>query len=404
MTTKHLIRTCLVFLLISFLLSACWNRRELNVLGIVAGIGFDIKNNDIVVSAQVIEPGEVTTQQGGTGGRAPVVLYSGKGRSIFEAFRKMTSITPRKLNFGHIRIVVISEALARKGIEDTLDFLLRDHEVRSDFYVIIAKNNKAKDVLSTFTSLDKIPAYKLYQSLRTSQQVWSTTSDLYLDEIIDAINSKGNNAALSGIEITGDVMKGESKGNIEQIDPPVRLKFESLAAFKRYKLVGWLNEEESKGYNYIHKKVINTVSAVSCPDKGNVTVEIIRTSTKLSVKVVNRKPEVHVRVVVEGNIGEVDCSLNFNKANAIYETERRLQKSIKKSIVLSVNESQKKLKTDIMGFGELIHRKEPKVWKELEDHWDEAYVNLPVHVKVHSTIRRTGKVSQSLVGRKKGEQ
>src|SRR5689334_20651119 len=121
----------------AFLLTGCWDRNELNAISIVSSIGFDKQGDQIKVSIQVIDTNEVAKAAGSSGaGRAPVALYQEKGMTVSEALARMTKQAPFPLYLSHTRIVVISEAFAREeGIGKILDFLSRDRQIRSDFYL-----------------------------------------------------------------------------------------------------------------------------------------------------------------------------------------------------------------------------------------------------------------------------
>lgn len=141
------------------LITGCWNRRELNDLALVVAMSIDKSGDQYMVTLQVVDAGEVSSKIG-TSGRTPVITYSEKGKHVFEAIRKMTTETPRKLYFSHLQMLVISEDIAKEGISKSLEFLSRDHEVRKDFFVVIAKEEQAKSILENITSLEKIPAQK----------------------------------------------------------------------------------------------------------------------------------------------------------------------------------------------------------------------------------------------------
>lgn len=55
-------------------------------------------------------------------GSSPVTLYEASGKSVNEAIRKLTQVSPRIIYLGHLRVVVISEELAKEGIATTVDF------------------------------------------------------------------------------------------------------------------------------------------------------------------------------------------------------------------------------------------------------------------------------------------
>lgn len=176
----------LFILLIVFLLftTGCWNRRELNELAIALAIGIDsTKDGQFLLTAQVVNPGELATGNSGGGtGTSPTVIYQAKGKTVFEAFRKMTKESPRKIYPSHLRILVIGESLAKKGIGKPLDLLTRDWELRSDFYIVVAKGMRAEEILKVPTSLEKIPANQIFDALEVSATAWSATSFVKLDD------------------------------------------------------------------------------------------------------------------------------------------------------------------------------------------------------------------------------
>lgn len=59
---------CLAAVFICFLIAGCWNRTELDELGITSATGFDRKNGKWVLSYQLIVPSTMGAIQGGGGG------------------------------------------------------------------------------------------------------------------------------------------------------------------------------------------------------------------------------------------------------------------------------------------------------------------------------------------------
>ena len=67
-------------------------------------------------------------------------------------------------------MLVIGEDLAKEGIGESLDLLSRDWELRSDFYVVIAKDMTAEEILNVTTTIESIPANKMFNTLKTSEK------------------------------------------------------------------------------------------------------------------------------------------------------------------------------------------------------------------------------------------
>ncbi len=391
MKSKLLVFIC--FLLLLPLLTGCWSRRELNELGISVGIGIDKAGKGYRVSAQVVDPGEVASGKS-SGNRTSVTLYEATGDTVTEAIRKMTTSSPRVIYLAHLRVLVIGESLARAGIEKPLDLFSRDPEVRTDFFIVIAKGSSAKDVLQILTPLEKIPANKLYMSLVTSQKEWAPTSTITLDELMTDIVSEGTNPVLTGVKVTG-VEDGQSQHNVEMIDPPGRLSYSGLAVFNEDKLIGWLNEKESKGYSYIKDKVRMTVGSMPCPEGGKIALDVIRSKTIVKGKVTNGKPHIDIKIKMETSVGEVECRIDLLKRKTIKDLEKNAEERVNELVRGAIKKVQNHLKVDIFGFGDAIHRADPAAWKILKEDWDERFTHLDVNVQADVKIRRIGTVTNS---------
>ncbi|MFB7637973.1 Ger(x)C family spore germination protein [Peribacillus butanolivorans] len=390
-------------ILIVFLLftTGCWNRRELNELAITLAIGLDrTKDGQYLVTAQVVNPGALSTGKGGGGSDgSPTIIYQAKGETIFEAFRKMTKESPRKIYPSHLRTLVIGESLAKKGIGKPLDILSRDWELRSDFYIVVAKGMKAAEILKVPTSLENIPANDIFDTLEVSAAAWSATSSVNLDDLISDIVNEGKQPVLTGIQadIKGDEETSLSKQNVEMIDPPARLKLQGLAVFNDDKLVGWLNEKQSKTYSVITNKEKSSPVNISCPKGGKAVYEVKKSNTEMRGKIKNGKPEIDLNIHAEGNLGEVECHIDLTKPETIEKLEKIYEKEAKNSFMNSIKQVQENDKVDIFGFGEAIHRADPKAWKKLKKDWDKHFEHVPVNIKVQGEIRNIGTVGNPVL-------
>ncbi|MNO12333.1 Spore germination protein B3 precursor [compost metagenome] len=393
-------RKAFLFLILTLvtLLTGCWNRKELNELAIAVGMGIDKQGDQFRVSVQVVDPGEVSTKKGASG-RAPATLYTSQADTVFEAVRKITTLSPRKIYFPHLRICVISESMAMEGIAKSLDFMSRDHEFRSDFYLVISKGASAEDTLKIMTPFDPIPAEQLFSSLESSEKNWSPSTTVTLDQLMADLISEGKQPILTGLQIVGDQDSGETKKNVEKISPPTRLQFSGLAVLKKDRLIGWLNEIESKGYNFILDKVQSSVGFVDCPNGGRVAMEIIRNHTSMKGSVYRGEPRININLQIEANVGEVECSdLDLTKVSTIYDLQKRSEEKIAGVMESAIKKAQKSYKADIFGFGEAIHRSNPKAWKSLKQNWDNEYFpELPVNIKVDFKIRHLGTTGSSFL-------
>ena len=383
-----------ILLILSIFLTGCWNRRELNELAITMAIGIDKLEDEYLISAQVVVPSEFSMSGGK--GSSPVTLIQARGDTVYEALRKMVKSSSREVYPGHLRLLVISETLAKEGIGDPLDVISRDTELRSDFYVVVARDTTAEEILNIQTPLETIPAGKMFNSLKISEENWSATTGVTLDELIVDLRSDGKEAVLTGILAKGKMEKGSSKQNVETITPAVLIQYDELAVFKDDKLVGWLTEDESRGYSGIINEVKNTAGTLSCPDGGKATIEVLRFKTEVKGKVKNGSPEVDINIQIDGNVGAIECPIDISKPESIEALEKIYEKDVEETVNHSITSVQEKYEADIFGFGNAIHRSNPKEWNTLKNKWDEHFTDLAVNVKVDVKIRKTGTVNNSI--------
>ncbi|HHY74326.1 MAG TPA: Ger(x)C family spore germination protein [Bacillus bacterium] len=389
---KERMMMIMVFFLL-FTLTGCWSRHELSDLAIAVALGID-KNEkeEFVVSVQIVNPGETATSQTAGGYDTPITTYTRKGETLFEALRKLSTEVPRLLYLSQLRIIVIGEEVAKEGIYDALDFLSRYHELRTDFYIIVAKERTAEDTIKILTAIEKIPANKLFFSLEKSAEVWAATEKITLTELMDDIISEGTQPTLTGVTIKGDQKGGSTIKNLESISPLATYNYQGIAAFHKNKLVGWLNKEESKGFKYIKDNVKSTVNVINM-NGGKVGVELVRTKTEIIPHINNGTIMIEVKVSGEGNVGDVNTKLDLMDSSVIGEIESKVNKDIEKKIMATVERAQKDFQSDILGFGERIHKTNPKVWEKVKKQWIDMFPTIPVNVDVHIKIRRIGTIT-----------
>lgn len=389
----------IILIILTIFLSGCWSSKEVTDLSIAMGLGIDKDEEGYSVTVQLINPSDISTQIPST--RTGVTIYKSTGKTIFETLRKLTKKSPRKIYLSHLQTIVFGEDFAKEGISNALDFFSRDHELRTDFYMLVAKDSKAEDVLKVLTPLEKIPALNMYKSLEMSEKAWAETYHVELDDLISTLLSDGKNPVLTGINLTGDLSRGTSKENVERIQSLATTSIDNIAVFKEDKLVGWLSSDESKGYNYIDDNINSTIINVPCSKEEVISVEIIRSKTKVKGSVEEGKPQIDIEVKSEANIGSVECDIKLLETENVYDLEKKVEQKIKEQMEKVLKVAQKKYKSDIFGFGEAIHREDPKAWKELKKDWNEKFSNMSVNIDVDLKLRRLGTVNESFQSKAK---
>ncbi|MEK3720293.1 Ger(x)C family spore germination protein [Paenibacillus sp. FSL H8-0034] len=387
---------CLIIGMLIPLLAGCWDRNELNEISLVVGLGLDKVDDKYKVSVQLVNPSRVAPKAGVSSNASPVVTFEESGKTLPEALRRMEVQVPRKLYFAHLRMIVLGEELAKSGISKPLDFISRNPQMRTDFFLIIAKNSDASEVLKVFSRMDPIPANNLYTTLEASDKLWAATGKITLDKLIQDLSKPGKSPAMTGVEIIGSKVIGESTLNVEKIAPPALLRYSGMAIFKVDRMVGWIDEDETKALNYVQNTVNQTVGYLSCPgESGRVSVDAVNVRSHMDTRVKNGKPIVDIHVRIEQNISDIECDVDITQKPVLDKLKEEGDQKLKKLITNAIHKVQKQYGTDIFGFGELIHQKNPKIWSQYKD-WNEEFKQLEFHVQVDTILRRMGTIVQSV--------
>ncbi|GIO15216.1 hypothetical protein J19TS2_47710 [Cohnella xylanilytica] len=388
------VRAILLMALIPFL-TGCWNSRELKSLSIIGAIGIDKMPDSQLyrVSFQIINPSTVASAGGGTAANPtamPITVYTGTGRTIFEAIRKTSKISPRQLFFSHIRLLVIGESLAREGVSNLFDFFERSHEIRLTTKLLVARGVQAEKLLQVLTPLEKIPANAAYGKLESTKKLWSESLDVGVDDVINTLISPSKQLLISGARIVGRSEEGGKKSNLENAKLPAEIEIKGIALFKDGRLETWLDDDLARGTLWIRDELKTTVIPIPCKrEEGIAAIEVTRSSTRVRASMEDGEPVFRVFVREEGNVNEVTCAVDLGKKEEIlrYEDEWKAEteRQIREAIRFAQSQS-----SDILGFGEVLNRSHPKTWKKLEDRWSSIFARCKTEVRAEAYIRRSG--------------
>ncbi|QAA34966.1 Ger(x)C family spore germination protein [Clostridium manihotivorum] len=386
----------LIIIMICNLLGGCWGAKEPSQLSLITALGIDKVKEKYLVTVQILNTDKVASDRSGADGTA-VTTYRMEGKSLEEAIRRLSLEIPRQFFLGHLRMLVFGEDFAREGIGTTLDYLLRNSEIRSDFYIAVLRGKKATDALNVLTPLDQNPANKLFQSIENSEKIWVATTKVRLFDLIEMTQSEGIEPILTSIIVTGDTDIGMSKENINYSDVPANIQLGPVAAFKGDKLIGWLNDSQSALVNIIRgseKGFLIIVPWVDPKEFINLTAENLRKT--ITVEEVMGKPKIIVNMKIKASIAEATGVIPIDKPGTIKQIERKTEDYLVMRFSKSTSEIQDKFKTDIFGFGRSIKIHKNKLWKKVGKNWDNEFPIIPVEYKVKVEITTTGTTTKSL--------
>lgn len=388
---------------------ACWDQREVEQLGIVMGIGVEPASGERVrVLVQNMAPAATGKDAAGGGGGGGGQNMGGnayrnrsrEGDTIFEAMREIAQESSRRMFFAHNQVIIISESLAReRGVKEIMDFFERNPEIRRTTWLLIGRGDLAT-LLDEPGRIEDLPAQRIV-SIIDQQDRYSRYAVLRLGDFLELLESESTHPFTAVVETIPNPAApnaadghGQSAGQVPQ--PLHNIRLYGTAVFRRDKLIGWLDPRESRGLQWLRNQVKGGDIDMPAPAaKGkSISLEIIRSKTKLQPEIRDGQIYITVKIKEEGNLTETTGPLDLTNPETIRKLEQIQAATIQAEIEAALNKAQQEYGVDVFGFGEAVHRKYPREWKEMKKMWPELFPGVQVQFEIESKIRRTGLISK----------
>lgn len=391
-------RVILILLILNiFIISGCWDRTELEDLGFVNAVGIEQgSGGKIRVIVQTINTSALSKTSGGRG----VEFEKGYRNSVIEgdtfadAINNLSTATATKRSFSHNNLFIISEDLARqRGVQDILDFLERDPQIRLDAWVIVGRGSLV-NLLDVPGRISSSVGGRLTDILKFRNES-STYAPLKLEEFIRLLESKSSQPYTAVVEIQPNASVPTDKGHgILDGNVPEPLNntiINGTALFKQDKMVGWLNDRESRGLLLLRGEIKQGNITFQAPGKEpkKVTTKFIRAKSKLEPEIKDGQVYMTIKVEVETYLFDNQARIRPDKPGELSKVEAAQGKEVKRQVEAALRKAQEQYKVDVFGFGEAVHRKYPREWKQMEKNWPDLFPAVKVNIQVKSVIQHT---------------
>ncbi len=367
--------------------TGCWDSRELDTLFIVTGLGLDTaqKADEVAVDMQIVkvsgnETGSGSQKSGGSGDGKGEILLEASGKSVLSAISTLRHESTRTLFLQHNQVIVFGRELAQRGIQENLDFFLRDEEARMETLVLVAEG-EAKEVLDAQLDQDKNSGIALTRIIRE----FSKTSVHLKVDMLSLVSKLLQKTTALTIPIVEVIKQGDQ----------TKVRVSKIAVFKGDRMVGEMAWDEVTGYLWIMGE-INDGTLELVTEKGTAVLNILQAHNTIAPVLADDGRmgvilHVDTKLDVEELNGFGDITLKELYAYLIQEATKAIEGRI-----FTTYEKTRQLNTDIYGFGGMFHIKYPKQWKALEQQWDVLFPGLQLVLSVNVHLTGTGKTAFSL--------
>ena len=409
MNRKKIARLLLISL-IFIIFSGCWSRKEIETLAFVTMLGVDKEGSDLLVTAQIALP-ESGGENGGGANEPGVWNVIGRGKTIGEAHHDLTRFVGRQIFLSHVRAIIIGEELAKAGITEIIDYFNRHWQFRGTHWVAVAKG-KANDIMQVESKLTTMPALYINDMFVNADETSLAPKVTFLDFVRQMVSTakcqpyapvlhlfnveKGRKNEFTQQPLQEGMgqqeSEGEDSGTGQNGAPAEALSLEQVAVFKGDRLVGWLNEEETRGLLWIQGKVSRGTMVLKDTFFGSGTITLLSTfaRSKVVVKPKGESVKIDIFISQEGNLLEQTVGVDFSAPENTEVLNQRVAALIKRETEAVLFKLQKQLNSDIAGIGIAVREQQPEIWANLN--WEEEFSDVEINIHVAANLRRTGEI------------
>jgi spore germination protein len=351
-----MIKNVTMVIFIVFLLSGCVQKRVLDDISIITGMGYDLKKDGKIEGIATI-PNYLPDKS------VKNINYSAISTKTREIILQMQRQSSDPLVTGSIEVVLFGEKIAQKGVIDIVDLLQRDSTIGERLFLGVVEGN-AGDILKQDLGIRGNAAYisNLFQNNIDAFDLPKTNLHLFLfdffqegkDPYLPKIKKIGKKKLMiDGVSILKD-------DKLVYTVPRTKMFFFKLLA-----------DKYSQGYYKVH---VN----------GNqAAIHDVRSKHKFELS--KKKPtEITVHIKIKGGI-RAYSGRKINK-QVVNQIEKNLEKLVNKESLRLIDQF-KDIGVDPLGFGHFVKTKTRNFdFKR----WEADYANLKVKVVTEATLVEAG--------------
>jgi spore germination protein KC len=399
---KKYIFLSLLLLFCTLLLNGCWDWKEIETLGLVQALGFDLKPNsdDLTITTMIAIPPKLTPASGGSDESPSVLIISMDAPSIYEAFNRINTTVNREITLIQNQVLLIGEEMAKQGVQRWIDNLIRFREMRRTLFIYICKG-RAADIMQVKPKLELNPAEYLATLLELSNKT-GMFPETRLHDFMGRYEtySQQNYAPLIAkykrqSETTGETVPPEG-GQGESPDPakdqPEDTRIIGTAVFRNDKLVGELDIYESQALQMLTGKFREALLTIADPHKeGNRIIFRLITARTPVIKYQKREVDCFkVNLSLEAELISIQSGINYTTPHNEKILSQKIAQLLKRRIERVIAKTQKEFRSDIFGFGVKVRNSMLTSTQWEKYRWPDKYPDSKIDVKVTVRIRRTG--------------
>ncbi len=399
-----------IVLFCCLIVSGCSDATEPDTLGYVVAIGVDTAEKPDAkfdITLQFANPAKISggaSQEGGKGGQDSIENITVTAPSIYSAVNIANHIISKTFTLSHTKLLVVSEEMAKEGLEDLLETIGRSSDIRPNTYIAVSKG-KAKDFLEAVNPETEVNPVRYYTMIFENDYSGFIPQTLGQDFYFYAGSDEKSTVlpvcSVSKEKGTDNFSDTGYQYRLEDYiagDVPVEKKeteVMGMAVFDFDKMVGEMGDIETEIYNILTGQYKSSYVAYRysrTPDDPITVLQQQNHKPKITVDTSGDSPKIQIKISLEADFysSSPDISVEDNLDEFVNEVTDEIKSQTNEFLEKTIQ-----MGTDIVGFGSYAKRNFVDTNSFSEYKWKEKYKNAQFDVDVDFMIRRTGLVVRS---------
>jgi len=398
-------------LILAFILSGCYDAKELDEYTYVIAVGIDKGVTDsyrLTIKFHTMKGGGGGETGGATGADYEILTIDAP--TFFTGINMINSSIARELNFMHTKTLVFSKEIAETGVSTYVAPIVRFRQMRHSMHVVVSKGS-AYEFLEKYEPIEGNAISKALELIvkETSEKGYIAHTRLHDFYIGLKSTYRQPIAILAGINNMNNFIEGSSEQKVEHNEKKGytageiprkgggNVEFYGTAVFNGDKMIGELTGEETRILNLItgeFRRGNFSIEDPYYPDKF-VPVDIrMEREPKVKTEIKGEKVFIDVNMSLEGDILAIQSRVNYEEEPLKSSFEDVVEKRLKEDMN-SLIDKCKKWGVDIFHFGRKMSSYFSTIqeWENFD--WISKFKESETNIEIDFNIRRTGTLMKS---------
>ncbi len=372
MIKKFLILSILIILL--FTLTGCSSPNGIDDYYFAISLALDTSDSGIKVSIQIPSNSSQDSSGGGSSSSSQssqYEIYSAESSTIDECLTILNNYLNKKINLSHCSALIISEAIAKEGVQTYINTLSNNTELRHSCDIIIS-SSEASEVQEKVSNAGTVYSARLYDYLTTSSQYTGYTIQSNFGQFFQALDNDYYEPTAIYTKIFGDTVQTIG-----------------LAVFKSDKMIGSMEISDSISHLIMINKFDTGTITINSPFSENQKIDLdisLYKDTDISINIINGSPLISIEVYPEGSIRSSGTIFNYTDSEQIKLVEKATNAYLENILKHYLYSITKEFNSDTVGFKGICQSKYLTREEFEQVHWDEIFKDSFFDIKVNTQI------------------